>query len=353
MTKLSIGGREIGPGRNTFVIAEIGVNHDGSVQKAIELVRVAANCGADAIKLQLFRAGLLLHASSTFAEYQKQRGGGGSAESPADMLRRYELSVDDVRKIVHAARELKLVPLATPFSPSDMDTVAALRLPAVKVASPDLVNRLLLSRIAAYGRPMLVSTGAATMAEVDSSVAWLRGWNAKFALLHCVSSYPTPPDHANLCWISELAARFDVPIGYSDHTTETATGAFAAAAGAMIVEKHLTLDRSARGPDHAASADPLHFERYVKQIREADRLRGTPGKCVLEIEEDVRTVSRQSLVVRRDLKPGEILREEDLTVQRPGTGMPAAMIDDAIGRRVTRALQAGSLLQPDMLSDAA
>jgi sialic acid synthase SpsE len=351
MTHFSIDGREIGPGRATFVIAEIGVNHDGSVQKAIELVRVAANCGADAVKLQLFRAGLLMHASSTFAEYQKQRA--GTTDSPADMLRRYELSAEEVRKVVHTVRELKLVALATPFSPPDLESVAALRLPAVKVASPDLVNRLLLRRIASYGRPMLLSTGAATMEEVETSVRWLREWKATFALLHCVSSYPTPPEHANLCWITELAARFSVPIGYSDHTTETVTGALAAAAGATIVEKHLTLDRNARGPDHATSADPVHFERYVKQIREADRLRGTPGKCVLEIEEDVRTVSRQSLVVRRDIKPGEILREEDLTVQRPGTGMPAAMIDQAIGRRVTRALHAGSLLQPDMFSDAA
>jgi N,N'-diacetyllegionaminate synthase len=355
MNQLNIDGREIGPGRNTFIIAEIGVNHDGSVQKAIELVRVAAHCGADAIKLQLFRASLLMHSTSQFAEYQKQRGGAGISgnESPADMLRRYELSVDDVRKVVQAAREAKLVPLATPFSPPDMETVAGLRLPAVKVASPDLVNRLLLSRIAAYGRPMLLSTGAATMEEVETTVGWLRGWNANFALLHCVSSYPTPADQANLCWIGELAARFDVPVGYSDHTTETATGAFAAAAGAVVVEKHLTLDRASKGPDHASSADPLYFERYVKQIREADRLRGTPGKCVLPIEEDVRTVSRQSLVVRRSVKAGEILREEDLTVQRPGTGMSASMIDAAVGRRMTCAVQAGSLLQPEMLSDAA
>ena len=351
MTHIRIDGNEIGAGRATFVIAEIGVNHDGSVQKAIELVRVAANCGADAVKLQLFRAGLLMHASSTFAEYQKQRV--ITTDSPVDMLRRYELSAEEVRKVVHTIRELKLVPLATPFSPPDIESVAALRLPAVKVASPDLVNRLLLRRIASYGRPMLLSTGAATMEEVEASVRWLREWKATFALLHCVSSYPTPADQANLCWIGELASRFNVPIGYSDHTTETVTGAFAAAAGATIVEKHLTLDCDGRGPDHATSADPTHFERYVKQIRDADRLRGTPGKCVLEIEEDVRTVSRQSLVVRRDLKPGEVLREEDLTVQRPGTGMPAAMIDQAVGRRVIRPLHAGCLLHPDMLSDAA
>ena len=350
MSELKIESKFIGPGRPTFVIAEIGVNHDGSVARAIELVRIAASCGADAVKLQIFRAALLLHSSSGFADYQKARR---TDETPMDMLRRYELSAEDVRKVVAAARERNLIPLATPFSPSDMEVIAGLRLPAVKVASPDLVNRPLMDRIAGYGRPMLVSTGAATMEEVEQSVRWLHDWDARYALLHCVSGYPVPPEQANLCWIGELGARFDVPVGYSDHTTEVAAGALAAAAGATVVEKHLTYDRTAKGPDHAASADPQHFDRYVKLIRNAERLRGKPGKHVLEIEQDVRRVSRQSLVVCRDMRIGEILREEDLTVQRPGTGMPAAMIRQAVGRRVTRPLRAGALLQPDMITGAA
>ena len=352
MSELQIDGRDIGAGRPAFVIAEIGVNHDGSAQRAIELAKIAHACGADAVKLQFFRAGLLMHASSQFAEYQRDRVA-AVADSAAAMLRRYELSAADTWRVVRAIRELGLVPLATPFSPQDMDTVERLRLPAVKVASPDLVNRPLLARVARYGRPILVSTGAATMDEVEMAVGWLREWGARFALLHCVSGYPTPEEHANLCWIGELAARFGVPVGYSDHTTETFAGALAVAAGATVIEKHLTYDRGAKGPDHAASADAPQFDRYVRHVRDAERLRGQPGKHVLAIEQDVRKVSRQSLVVRRDLTGGEILREEDLTVQRPGTGMPAALITQAVGRRVTRAVQAGALLQPDMLADAA
>lgn len=353
MTELKIDGRVIAPGRPAFVIAEIGVNHDGSAQRAIELAKIAAACGADAVKLQLFRASLLMHASSQFAGYQKERGAAGADSTPADMLRRYELSLDDVRRVVAAVRELGLVPLATPFSPPDVDNIERLRLPAVKVASPDLVNRPLLHRIARYGKPMLVSTGASTLEEVEMSAVWLGSWGAKFALMHCVSAYPTPNEHANLCWIGELAGRFDVPIGYSDHTTEGFTGALAVAAGATVIEKHLTYDRAARGPDHAASADPQQFERYVRQLRDAERMRGRPGKRVLDVEQDVRKVSRQSLVVRRDVRAGDVLREEDLTVQRPGTGMPAAMITQAVGKRVLRPLQAGVLLTPDMLADAA
>jgi sialic acid synthase SpsE len=350
MSEFKIDGRIIGPGQPTFVIAEIGVNHDGSALRAIELARIAANCGADAVKIQLFRATMLMHASGTLADYQKSKVG---TDNAVDMLRRYELSSDDVRKVVQAVRDLKMVPLATPFSPPDVETVERLRLPAVKVASPDLVNRPLLARIARTRRPVIVSTGAARIDEVELCASWMLEWAVPFALLHCVSAYPTPADQANLCWIGELANRFGVPVGYSDHTTDTMTGALASAAGATIIEKHLTYDRTARGPDHATSADAGQFERYVRLVRDADKLRGYPGKHVLPIEQDVRTVSRQSLVARRQLKVGDVLREEDLTVQRPGTGMPAALIMEAVGRRVIRQIDAGALLQPDMFTDAA
>lgn len=348
--EFNIDGRMIGLGRPTFVIAEIGVNHDGSVRKAQELVHVAAHCGADAVKIQLFRASLLMHPSAGFAEYQRERT---RAQSPADMLRQYELSADDVRRVVQSIREKGMVPLATPFSPADVETVGALDLPAVKIASPDLVNRPLLARAAALGKPMLVSTGAATLEEVERTVGWLNKWFVPFALLHCVSAYPVPTSQANLCWIQELARQFGVPLGYSDHTTEVSAGALAAAAGAVVVEKHLTYDRSAKGPDHTASADPDQFFRYVKQIREADEMRGAPGKRVLDVEQDVLRLSRQSLVVRREMKPGDVLRVQDLTVQRPGTGLSPALIEEAVGKKFLRAVPAGAILQKDMLSDAA
>jgi N-acetylneuraminate synthase/N,N'-diacetyllegionaminate synthase len=345
---MQIDGRPIGSGRRTFVIAEIGVNHDGSCGRAIELACVAAACGADAVKLQFFSPARLLHPSGGFAEYQKVRA---RAATPAEMLAKYELSDGDARRVVRAVRDLGLVPLATPFSPEDVALVEALGLPAVKVASPDLVNRPLLARAAALGKPMLVSTGAATMGEVQAAVGWLRQWGATFALLHCVSGYPVPPADANLCWIGELAARFDVPAGYSDHTTLLVSGAAAVAHGAVVVERHLTYDRSADGPDHAASSDPQQFAQYVKLIREAELLRGTAGKRVLEVEKDVRKVSRQSLVAARALRHGEPVREGDLTVQRPGTGIPAAAIDQVIRRRVRLAVPAGTMLTWNMFGE--
>ncbi len=346
MIPFKIDGRPIGGGP-TFIIAEIGVNHDGSAQKAIELARIAANCGASAVKLQIFRAASLMHSSAVMAEYQKDRT---HESNPADMLRKYELSNDDLRKVVKAIRDLGMVPLATPFSPTDVEVIESLRLPAIKIASPDLINRPLLARAARANRPLLLSTGASEISEIETAVRWLKEWKLQFALLHCISAYPTPAAQANLAWISELSAIFDVPIGYSDHTTDIITGGMAVAAGACVVERHLTYDRAAHGPDHSASSDPIQFERYVKLIREAQPLRGTPGKRVLEIEQDVRTASRQSLVARRTIRAGEAVIEDDLTVQRPGTGISAADFQQVVGQKVLKVIPAGSILQWDMLA---
>jgi len=346
---IEVAGRTVGAGQKTFVIAELGVNHDGSAERAMELVALAAACGADAVKLQLFRAERLMHPSAKFAAYQRERV---EASDPIDMLRRYELGDDAVADVVRSARRLNLVPLATPFSPEDVYRIEQLDLPAVKVASPDLVNPVLLSRAAALRRPLLVSTGAATMEEVARTVGWVEAWNVPLALLHCVSSYPAGTADANLNWIGELAGTFGVPVGYSDHTTVTSAGAVAVAVGACVVEKHLTYDRGAAGPDHSASADPQQFSRYVKLIREAEELRGggACGKHVLPAEADVRAVSRQSLVLRRSLRRGEVVQSSDLTVQRPGTGIPAADADKVVGRRTLSPIAAGTMLAWDMLS---
>jgi len=245
MKSFRIGQHLLAPDKPVFVIAEIGVNHDGSAGRALDLVRFAQRGGADAVKLQIFSADRLMHASTTFADYQKERV---DDESATNMLKRYELADADVERVVQAIRSSNMVPLATPFSIEDVETIDRLDLSAIKIASPDIVNRPLLEAAAKTKRPMLVSTGAANIDEIESAVNWLSDSLAKFALLHCVSSYPTKSQDANLCWIDELAKRFDVPVGYSDHTIDALSGAFAVSAGAVVVEKHLTYDRSATGP---------------------------------------------------------------------------------------------------------
>jgi N-acetylneuraminate synthase/N,N'-diacetyllegionaminate synthase len=349
-SSIHIDGRRVGPHDSTFVIAEIGVNHDGSVERALQLVDVAADCGADAVKLQVFRAQKLMHGSAAFADYQKLQC---ADADPVAMLQRYELSDSELSTIIDAARDRGLVPLATPFSPDDITTVVKLNLPAVKIASPDLANPMLLGCAALTGKPMIVSTGAADMSEVATAMRQLRGYPVDVALLHCVSSYPASLDDANLGWIHQLATSFACPVGYSDHTTESLAGALAVAAGACIVEKHLTYDCRAAGPDHGASADPRQFAQYVQSIRLAERARGATLKHVLPCENDVRTVSRQSLVLRRDIDAGTVLSMRDLTVQRPGTGIPAAALRMTIGKRTRMTLAEGTLLRDDMLLEAA
>lgn len=350
MKPFEIAHHPVGPQHDAFVIAEIGVNHDGSVARALELVQHARRSGANAIKLQLFEASRLVHRDTPTAAYQSANCG---ATDQVELLRRYQLSVDDVERIIDASRVSGLVPIATPFSREDVFVIEQLGLPAIKIASPDLVNKPLLERCAAARRPMLISTGAATIEEIELCAEWLKAWKCEFALLHCVSSYPTPPADAQLGWIDDLRRRFDVPVGYSDHTTELFAGALAVGAGACIIEKHLTWSRFADGPDHSASADPHQFELYVKSIRMAQTMRGTGSRQVLPIEQDVRRLSRQSLVVAQAISAGELIGVERLTVQRPGTGILARDIDAVAGRIARTNLPAGTILEWGMLIDAA
>jgi N,N'-diacetyllegionaminate synthase len=349
MNALTIEDRIIAPGNPVFVIAEIGVNHDGSLARALELVEIAAAAGADAVKLQIFQATALIHPAARLADYQSERV---QDTSPTQMLRRYELPSLELAKIVGAIRDVGMVPLATPFSVADVDTIAALGLPALKIASPDAVNYPLLRAAAALGEPLIISTGAATMEELIPTCNWLEEWNAEYALLHCVSSYPVPESSAHLAWIGQLAETFDVPAGYSDHTTNTYAGALATAAGACLIEKHLTYDRSASGPDHAASSDPAEFVEYVRLIRQAQTLLGCGTKHVLSIESDVRTLSRQSLVAARDIPAGHVIAESDLLVQRPGMGICASQYPQIVGQRTACAIPAGTMLQHTMLAKA-
>jgi N-acetylneuraminate synthase/N,N'-diacetyllegionaminate synthase len=347
---MNIGGRRIGGDNPTFVIAEIGVNHDGNVETARALVKTAAACGADAVKFQVFSAEQLLSESAEFAAYQKANA---CASSPRTMLARYELGRHELKTLAVEAGELGLGVLATPFSISDVEVLRSIKIDAVKIASPDLVHRELIAEAAGLGLSMILSSGCATVDEIQAAVDDLRRRRVRFALLHCVSSYPTDPQDAHLGWISEISRRFSVTVGYSDHTDQVMAGALAVAAGARLIEKHLTHDRDAVGPDHKASADPAMFAEYVRLIRLADKMKGTPGKRPLPCESDVRRLSRQSIVARRALPAGHVVARTDLEARRPGTGIPAAQISSIVGRRTTRAVSAGALLSWDMLDHAA
>lgn len=337
-----IGDRRIGPDRPAYIIAEIGVNHDGCVERAVGLVRSAHAAGADAVKVQVFDARTLLSAEAELAAYQE-----GSADDVQEMLDRVELSPDDLQSVRAVARETGIDFIATCFSIELAPLLRELDVDAVKLASPDAVNAPLIDAVAALGRPLIASTGTCDLHEIAGLVR--RCAAHPLALLHCVSAYPTPPEQANLRRIGAIAAMFARPTGYSDHTQDPITGALAVAHGACVIEKHLTWNRDAVGPDHAASFDPTQFATYVRRIRAAEAMSaGDPGS-VQDAEREVRRVSRQSVCVVRDLPAGHVLARDDLTVKRPGTGIPAARFDGCVGRRLSCAVAANHLLRDEHL----
>ncbi|MFM9958995.1 MAG: N-acetylneuraminate synthase family protein [Phycisphaerales bacterium] len=345
-----IAGREIGDNQPVYIIAEIGVNHDGDAARARELVDAAARAGADAVKFQFFRADLLMSASAKLAAYQKSAG-----ETDAlSMLRRLELGIDDLAAAGARAHELGLRAIVTVFSEPLVREAECFAWNAYKTASPDLVNTPLLAALRATNRPMIISTGAATMAEVRGTLAWLSvHGDGQVALLQCVSSYPCPDEHAALSGIGALRAVHAGPVGYSDHTSSLDTGALAVAAGASILEKHLTWSNRATGPDHAASLEPLAFAEYVRAARRAHTMLGSAGprgKQLLEVEHEVRRVSRQSLTTARALRRGEAFSPENLCCKRPGDGVPAAEMSRIVGRRAARDLDADTTLRAEDIS---
>lgn len=329
------------------VIAEIGVNHDGCVGRAISLVHQAAEVGADAVKLQLFDPRSLLSNAAGLAKYQADEG-----ESDVfTMLERLMLTADEVRSVKARARAKGLAFIVTPFSLSDVDTLRDIEPDAVKIASPDAVNTPLLDAAALLGKPMIVSTGTCELAELRYAADLVRRQGG--CLLQCVSSYPTPDADAALGGMVAMAQAFDVPVGYSDHTNDPLTGALAVAAGACVVEKHFTYDRKAIGPDHAASFEAPAMAQYIAHARRAVAMLGRRAKTIGQVEQEVRKLSRQSVCLVRDLPAGHVLTREDLTVKRPGTGIPAAELDTLVGQRLARAVRSNDLLTRDDLSQRA
>jgi N,N'-diacetyllegionaminate synthase len=328
-----------------FVIAEIGVNHDGSVARAKELVDAARAAGADAAKFQMFDARMLMSLDSVLADYQRERG----ARDPRDLLQGLQLAPAALGELCAHCAQSGILPMVTVFSLPLVDEAARQGWRAFKMASPDLVNRPLLEAIAALGRPLVVSTGAATIDEVAQAARWLDRFD-DVAFLQCVSSYPAPEARASLGAMRAIAAATGRDVGYSDHTPATDTGALAVAAGARVLEKHLTHDRAAPGPDHAASLDPAQFTEYVRLARRAATMLGGDAKELLEVERDVRAVSRQSIVAAHALPAGHVLARGDLEVKRPGTGVSAARLDETVGRTLARAVEADRVLVEEDLA---
>jgi N-acetylneuraminate synthase/N,N'-diacetyllegionaminate synthase len=346
---VNIGGRLVGPGHPCFVVAEVGVNHNGDPDLAERLVDAAADAGADAVKFQTFAADGVVAATAAKAPYQVERT--DESESQLEMLRGLELGAGDFERIVRRCRDRGLVFLSTPFDTASIELLVRLGAPALKIASPDLTNALLVEPAAATGLPLILSTGLADLAEVEEGVAVARAAGAsELVVLHCVTAYPAPIDEVNLRAMGTLAERFDVPIGYSDHTTLTVVALAAVALGACLLEKHLTLDRTLPGPDHAASLEPDEFAGLVRAVRAVESALGDGVKRPAPSEEENRVAVRRSLAAACDLVAGTVLSREMLTALRPATGIPPSRLGDVLGKTLARDVEQGELLSPAMLA---
>ena len=338
-----VDGREPCGTADPFVIAEIGVNHDGDPARAEALVDAAAEAGADAVKFQWFEPRRLLSRSAALAAYQAAAG----ENDPLTMLDRLRLDADGLERARLRAVHHGLRSVVTVFSPELVEEANQLAWDLYKTASPDVVNRPLLEAMSATGRPMIISTGGATVSEVGLALEWIP--DRRPTLLHCVSSYPTPIESSALGGVRALARAFGMTVGYSDHTVSVQTGGLAVAAGARVLEKHLTWNPDAEGPDHAASLGPEAFGEYVRFARRSARMLGAFDKIPSPLEQDVMSTSRQSVALLRDVPAGNLLLFEDLTTMRPGTGVPAAALATFVGSRARHALEAGTLLDPESL----
>jgi len=341
---MRIGEREIGPGRSAYVIAEVGVNHDGSVERAFELIDAAAAARADAVKFQYFETDRLLSGASVLAPYQRDAG---ETDATA-MLRRLELTSEELGACAERARARGLHAIVTVFSVELVERAAELGWDAYKSASPDVVNRPLLEALAGCGKPLIVSTGAAELDEVERAARWLDEARDRLVMLQCVSSYPTAMEAAALDGIGAISSATGLLVGYSDHTEEESTGGLAVERGACVLEKHLTYDRAAAGPDHAASLEPAGLARYVEAARRwacctparMDAASAKGAKRAAACEADVRRLSRQSVTTTRAVDAGELVERGMLTIKRPGVGVEPWRLDEVIGRRATRRIEA-------------
>ncbi|HNV68083.1 MAG TPA: N-acetylneuraminate synthase family protein [Candidatus Ozemobacteraceae bacterium] len=350
MKPFHFGSRRIGTGFPCFIIAEAGVNHDGDLEAARRLVRLAREVGADAVKFQTFQTHRLVARGTAMAEYQKQNLAIDADQ--AAMLKALELGASEFRELFALGREIGIPVFSTPDEEFSARLLAELDPPAFKIGSGEVTNLPFLRLIGGLGKPVILSTGMSTLAETANAVEALEAGGAtEIAILHCVSSYPAPVESLNLRVLQTLAQAFPYPIGFSDHSLGFEASLGAVALGATLLEKHFTLDRSLPGPDHSSSLDPQQFSQYVRQIRNLEAALGNGVKQPAAIELATRAVVRKVLVATRDLKSGTTLAEPDLLAKRSDNqaGVQPADLEKVVGMALARDLSEDEALTWDHL----
>ena len=331
MTKaIKIDNRYIGQGRPVFIIAEAGVNHNGSLKTAKKMIDAAKFAGADAIKFQAFKAEDLVTKDAPKADYQRDIT---SEISQLQMLKGLEFSENEFRVLSRHCKNKKITFLATPFDSKSSEILHKIGIPVFKIASGDLTDIPLLLKIARYKKPIILSTGMASLKEVKKAVNLIYSTgNKDLILLHCTSDYPAKYEEVNLKAMDTLKREFGVPIGYSDHTPGIEISQAASAIGACVIEKHFTLDRDLPGPDHKASLEPHELKNLVKSIRNIEKAMGNGIKKPQKSEIGIKIIARKSIVASCDISKGSKMTREMLAIKRPGTGICPSKLDSVVGK---------------------
>lgn len=333
----------------TFIIAEAGVNHNGSLDTAKKLVDIASDAGADAVKFQTFNADKLVIASSAKAEYQIRNM--GTSESQLEMLKRLELTLDAYNELFSYCENKNIIFLSTPFDEESADFLDSIGMTIFKIPSGEITNKPLIQHIAQKHKPIILSTGMSYIGEVEKAVKWINDiWDKSISkpqltLLHCVSNYPASFEDTNLLAMKTMNATFNLPVGYSDHTFGIEVPIAAAALGAEVIEKHFTLNRHSEGPDHKASLEPDELCVMVKAIRSVEKAMGDGVKRPTKNEIEIKSIARRSLVAARDIKAGSVVASDDIAIKRPGNGILPEFRETIIGMQATRDINIDSVIR--------
>ncbi|MDD2992966.1 MAG: N-acetylneuraminate synthase [Pygmaiobacter sp.] len=320
----------------TLIIAEAGVNHNGDLGLAKKMAVVAKNAGADIVKYQTAVPELVISKFAQKADYQKEQTGDG--ESQLDMVRRIHFGFAQHRELKEYCDSIGIQYLSAAFDLPSVDFLASLDLPMFKIPSGEITNLPYLERIAACGKPVLLSTGMSEPAEIEAALQVLRrGGAGEVTVLHCNTEYPTPAKDANLKAMLDIREGFGCPVGYSDHTLSIEADIAAVALGAEVIEKHFTLDKNMPGPDHKASLSPSELMEMVCAVRRTERMLGSGHKEVSESERKNIAVARKSIVAARDIAAGEVFTADNLTVKRPGDGISPMRWYEVLGQTAKRA----------------
>jgi N,N'-diacetyllegionaminate synthase len=336
-------GKLLGPGHPTFIVAEIGFNHNGDVELAKRMIESAAESGADAVKLQTFVASEMI--SNTLMGDDPDHPGN---EIPFyEFFQRYELSREDYKTLMTHAQALNIPLFSTPFDGASLDMLVELGVPTLKIASPDLTYTPFLERVAETGLPVVLSTGMASEEEIAQALQALRKAKSVI-LLHCVSNYPSQYEEMNLACMASLRQRFELPVGLSDHTLDNMSAVVAASLGAVMIEKHFTLDRKMPGVDQSISMQPEDLRELKSDILNVTKILGDNKKIIQKSEISVKQSARRSLVARVDIPLGTPLQPDMLACKRPGTGISPGELDRVLGKPAKIDLSAEQVITWEM-----